>query len=153
MHRGYYELVPVLNYLTGILQDVFVSNDTSVYANQRRGQLNGTYVQISSNASQIPYATLKYPNAYLLVGAYKLTFHSVFLSALLSVCVSVCNCADLLDQIPKSVSIRGKRWRLSILSSDPKLCGIKLSWSAACNAKCFGTAHIKFGNRSTVIVC
>lgn len=63
--RGFYELVPVLNYITHILQEVFVSNDTSVYANQRRGQLNGTYVQTSPSQSSVPYATLKYTNAYL----------------------------------------------------------------------------------------
>lgn len=63
--RGFYELVPLLNYITHILQEVFVSNETSVYANQRRGQLNGTYVQTNASQSSVPYATLKYANSYL----------------------------------------------------------------------------------------
>ena len=67
--RGFYELVPLLNYLTHILQEVFLSNETSVYANQRRGQLNGTYVLTNPSRSSSPVATLKYPDAYIPVSA------------------------------------------------------------------------------------
>ena len=85
--RGFYELTPLLNYLTGILQEVFFSNETSVYANQRRGQLNGTYVQTNPSLSSVPYATLKYPDAYLPVSAHLPTAMSE------AVCLIVCMCA------------------------------------------------------------
>lgn len=68
--RGFYELVPLLNYVTYILQEAFVSSETSVYANQRRGQLNGTYVQTNPSQSAAPYATLKYPDAFLPVSTH-----------------------------------------------------------------------------------
>lgn len=57
--------MPLLNYLTHIVQEVFLSNETSVYANQSRGQLDGTYVLTDPSQASVPYATLKYPDAYL----------------------------------------------------------------------------------------
>lgn len=67
-YRGFFQLAPLLDYLTDILQDV-VSDDTSTYSDQRLGQLNATYVQSNSSLSPDKYATLRTTQAYLPVGA------------------------------------------------------------------------------------
>ena len=66
--RGFYELAPLLDYITDILQDV-VSDDASTYSNQQLGLLNATYVQSNSNISPEIYASLRTTGAYLPVCA------------------------------------------------------------------------------------
>ncbi|DBA98816.1 hypothetical protein WJX77_006821 [Trebouxia sp. C0004] len=63
---GFYQLSPLLDYLTDILQDV-VSDDSSMYSNEHLGQLNATYVQSNSDLTYDIYATLRYSGQYLLV--------------------------------------------------------------------------------------
>ncbi|KAL0056069.1 hypothetical protein WJX82_007413 [Trebouxia sp. C0006] len=63
--RGWYELAPLLDYLTLILKTVTVSTDISEYTAQYLGQLNTTYVQTNSEVSPQIYATLKTPSVYI----------------------------------------------------------------------------------------
>lgn len=65
---GFYELAPLLDYITDILQDV-VSDDVSTYSNQQLGQLNATYVQTNQNVAPEVYATLRTSGAYLPVSS------------------------------------------------------------------------------------
>lgn len=62
--RGFYQLAPLLDYLTDILLDV-VTDDTSSISIERFGQLNATYVQSNSDLSYDTYATLRYSGQYL----------------------------------------------------------------------------------------
>ena len=62
--RGFYQLAPLLDYLTDILLDV-VTDDSSSISIERFGQLNATYVQSNSDLSYDIYATLRYSGQYL----------------------------------------------------------------------------------------
>lgn len=66
--RGFYELAPLLDYITDTLQDV-VRDNASTFSNQQLGQLNTTYVQSNSNVSPEIYASLRTTGAYLPVCA------------------------------------------------------------------------------------
>ncbi len=56
----------MLDYLTDILLDVVSDDvDSSIYSNERVGQLNATYVQSNSALSYDIYATLRYSGQYL----------------------------------------------------------------------------------------
>ncbi|DBB15342.1 TPA: hypothetical protein ACH3X3_003587 [Trebouxia sp. C0006] len=61
---GFYQLAPLLDYLTDILLDV-VTDDSSSISIERFGQLNATYVQSNSDLSYDIYATLRYSGQYL----------------------------------------------------------------------------------------
>ncbi|DBA75926.1 TPA: hypothetical protein ACH3X2_008985 [Trebouxia sp. C0005] len=63
--RGWYELAPLLDYLTLILKTVTVSTDFSEYSAQYLGQLNTSYVQTNPEVSPQIYATLKTPSVYI----------------------------------------------------------------------------------------
>lgn len=67
-YRGFYELAPLLDYITDILQDV-VTDDASTYSNEQLGQLNATYVQTNQNVSPEIFASLRTSGAYLPVSA------------------------------------------------------------------------------------
>ena len=64
--RGWWELAPLLDYLSMILDTVKVKADLSQRAAQYWGQLDDSeYVQTNPAASQNIYATLQFPNQYI----------------------------------------------------------------------------------------
>lgn len=70
--RGFFELGPLLDYLTDILQDV-ISENGSVFFEQYFGQLNATYVQSNSALGPEIYVTLRSSGAYLPVSRLSLS--------------------------------------------------------------------------------
>ena len=65
IYRGYYELVPLLDYLTLILKTATNRTDFSEYTAHYLGQLNTTYVQSNPAVGPQVFATMKTPSVFI----------------------------------------------------------------------------------------